>query len=486
MFGEFGTEEDLRKIADIVYSVILNHYDQLSQGEVFPSDEELGRAMRDIQSASFPRNPVLAVRDLENWFEQIRKRSLAVWHSRYVGHMDSGIIPELGFVDAFISALNQNLLAWELSPVATYIERQVIKWFVEKFGLPPNTAGGTFVSGGTVANLTGLFLALYKRFPNAIREGIQSIEPVAIFATQEIHYSIIKSASILGLGTDSIVPISTTERNVIDLDELEKAIEQSDRIPLAIIGVAGVTNSGSIDPLGELGRIGKREGAWFHVDAAFGGALILSKKYKDRLRGIEQADSITFDPHKWLWFPKSTAMIIVRDQTDLQLLDHQASYMPVHPSNISEAGIDKKSLGKQTIQGSRRFDALRVWYAFHRFGTMPFAKGINQTIELAQQISAYVCRNSRFLQLLFEPETNIVCFKINPSIVPSLERREELTKLVHNELEASGKGWISRTKIKNEPVLRMVILNLNTRFNDLKEIVDTLEKILAVKIEARQ
>ncbi len=486
MFGEFGTEEDLRKVADTIYSIITNHYAQLSQGDVFPSDEELIRTMTEVHSTSFPDEPSLSIDNLGDWLWQIRKRSLAVWHSRYVGHMDSGIIPELSFVDAFISALNQNLLAWELSPIATYIEKQVIKWFVGRFGLPQDTAGGTFVSGGTVANLTGLFLALYKRFPNAIREGIRNLAPTAIFATQEIHYSIVKSASILGLGTDSIVSIPTTDSGTIDLNELEKAIDESDRIPLAIIGVAGVTNSGAIDPLSEIGRIAKKEKAWFHVDAAYGGALILSEEHKNKLKGIEQANSITFDPHKWLWFPKSTAMIIVRDQADLQLLDHQASYMPVHPSNVSETGIDKKSLGKQTIQGSRRFDAFRIWYAFQRFGVTPFAQGITRTIELAQQISLYVSQDKRILQLLFEPETNIVCFKINSSIVSSLKQRERLTKLAHERLEASGKGWVSRTIIKNEPVLRMVILNLNTRLDDLKKIVDSLENFLSAEIERRQ
>ncbi len=486
MFGEFGTEDDLRKVAEIVYSVITSHYAQLSQGNVFPSDEELVEAMSEVHSTSFPEKPMLALHDLRDWFGQIRKKSLAVWHSKYVGHMDSGIIPELSLIDSLISALNQNLLAWELSPIATYIERQVIGWFTNIFGLPQSTAGGTFVSGGTVANLTGLFLALYKTFPNAIQEGIRNIPPVAIFASQEIHYSIVKSASILGLGTDSVVSISTTDSNMIDLEELENAIDHSDRIPLSIIGVAGVTNSGSIDPLEELGKIARKENSWFHVDAAYGGALILSEKYREKLRGIEQANSITFDPHKWLWFPKSTAMILVRNQADLQLLDHQASYMPVHPSSVSETGIDKKSLGKQTIQGSKRFDALRVWYAFQRFGVTPFAKGIVQTIEMAQQISQYVERNKRFLRLLLEPETNIVCLRINPSFVPNLERRKELTRLAHKRLEASGNAWISRTMIKGEPVLRMVILNLNTRLDDLKEIVDLLEETLATEIENQE
>ena len=481
MFEYFGNKKELDELAKKVTALINEYYyDKINQQPVFPNKQLLRKTMNEIYSTPIPQTPDIFPQNIDDFIDKIFQNSVNLSHPKYLGHMDSGIVPEIVYIDAIISAINQNLLSWELSPVATYIENQVINWFKQLFNFP-ETAGGTFVSGGTIANLTGLLLSLYSKHKEAIYGGIYSLPKQNIYVSKEAHYSIIKSAAILGLGTKAVIPIETNKEHKININDLEKKIARTEGETLAIIGIAGATNSGAIDSLNELADISEENNAWFHVDAAYGGALILTKQYKNKLQGIEKADSIAFDPHKLLWMPKSTAIFLTKNHQSLKILDHHASYIPVHPDQYDNTEeLDQRSLGKRTIQGSRRFDALRVWYLFHRFGVKTIEKAITSRIELTQKFYDQLKNQvDTYLVPFCRPEMNIICFSINPLKTKELSNthKENILRKIHQKIEESGKGWISLTKINEETVLRMVILNFNTTLKDLNEIFNEMETI---------
>ena len=261
---------------------------------------------------------------LDSAFREMREKvvpnSLNIPHPRYFGLMNPGpVVPAL-FSEVVVSALNQNLGAWSHSPAATAVEKRVIRWFCDLTGYPEG-AFGTLCSGGSVANLIGLRVAIAEKLPESLAGGLQALEqPPVFYVSSEAHFSFRKAAATLGLGSDALraVPVDGSAR--MDTTALRNAIS-ADRAagkrPFAVIGIAGTTSSGSVDPLNEIADIAGQEGLWYHVDAAWGSGVLLSATYRDRLRGTERADSITFDPHKWLFMPMGTGAILVRDRNAL-------------------------------------------------------------------------------------------------------------------------------------------------------------------------
>jgi aromatic-L-amino-acid decarboxylase len=221
------------------------------------------------------------------------------------------------WADALCSALNQNAGAWRNGPTSAIIEARVMRWLCCKvLGYGPESFG-TLASGGSEANLIALKCARDSVDRRLIDQGVRSAAgDLVIYASEQCHYSIEKSADILGLGRAAVRKLSTDDAFHIRTDKLRAAMEsdqQAGRIPCCVVGVAGATSTGVIDPLEELADIAREHGCWYHVDAAYGGALAFSDKHKERLKGIDQADSITFDPHKWLFVPFACGATLVRD-----------------------------------------------------------------------------------------------------------------------------------------------------------------------------
>lgn len=397
---------------------------------------------------------------LQETFDKVAASSMHVSHPFYMAHMDSGVA-FAGIVGDFVaSALNQNLLSEELSPAATVLEKQVIRWFCNLAGLPA-TSGGTFVGGGTSANLTGLLAARDRAWPNASKQGLAGAPRMRVFVSAESHYSLKKSAAVLGLGSDAVIPIPVDARYRMSasalLQEIQKA-KAAGELPVAIVATAGTTSTCSIDPIPEIAEIARRENIWLHVDASHGGALLFSASQRSKLTGIELANSIALDPHKWLWAPKSAGICLMRDFEAFTPASYFAPYL--------EREGKHRGLGGKTIDGSRHFDALKVWMILRHLGKERIGKMVDRNVDMTRFLYNTLSASSHW-KPLHDPEMNVLCFQSTRANAPEKE--------LYRRLLASKKAWISITSVQGKVALRTVVLNPSTDEKVLTELLQILE-----------
>lgn len=412
-------------------------------------------------------------------------------HPNYIGHMITQPTVMAIFADALTAALNQSLFLWEVGPAAAHLERQVIGWFTELFGLGERS-GGTFVSGGTVANLTAILVARNSRLPIDVgREGLASpkLQQVPVFfASEYSHFSVQKAASFAGLGTDNLILIRADEEgrmNVADLRAKIGAARAAGQFPFCVVATAGTTVAGHIDPLPEIERICREEDLWLHVDAAHGGALVFSRR-AHLLEGISKADSVAFDAHKWLYMSIPAASILFRDASSLELyLQFKAPYIVDVPSPTGK----RVHQGEMTIQGTRRFDALKTWMSLKQLGRLHFAAMVDRTVDLAHYMASRV-EDSEDLEACSSVTMNIFCFRYHPKTLrersnggdEAAKRRvavflDELNVEVQKRLEASGEGFVSVATYQGKKVLRAIIHNRCVQEANIDHILNALSRL---------
>ncbi len=401
--------------------------------------------------------------------DEILGRVLNVSHPGYVGHMDTLPSAIGAFSDLLVSALNNNMLCWEMSPVFTEMEARLLRWITRTIGWPTGdgkpSPTGFLVSGGSLANLSAILAARNVQCGPAIREIGLSAAPghPTIIASEEAHYSLDKIANILGLGAQGLVHVPTDDQLRLRPDALEEAIARIRRHggwPFCVVGIAGTTVSGAIDPLDDMGEIARRHGLWFHVDAAYGGSLLVcTNETRDRLRGIEQADSVTFNPQKWLFVPKVCAGIFFRDSARVS----EAVQQTFPYAGSANGGIDdpRRNVGEYTVQGTRRVDVLKLWLTLEHLGLDLLSALMNESLRRARLLAAEIKR-SPSCQLLCEPQLNIVCFRYVPQGWDPEARGPALDTLnqrIHAMLAADDLGWIAIPRHRGRRWLRFVILH---------------------------
>jgi len=296
--------------------------------------------------------------------EKVIPATLNLFNPLTFGLMTPPPLPLPAALDALISALNQNLgCAWRTSPGGIHLELQTVRWLCQICGLPASAAGH-LTNGGTVSNLTAMRLALHRAFPDARGAGLRTIksQPV-IYVSDQGHFSIDRAAGILGIGENHIRKIASTRQLKMDLDQLKAQIRQDRKtgfVPIAVVGTAGTTANGSIDPLESLAEICQSERLWFHVDAAYGAALALSGRLRSHLAGLENADSITLDPHKWMFVPFSLGALLARDPHLLRgAFGQDTAYLG--RDHTGEADSAPPGFYESSLDASRRFNGLKLW-----------------------------------------------------------------------------------------------------------------------------
>jgi len=431
--------------------------------------------------------------------------TMAIGSRRYFGMMNPAPLPIAMFAEALTAAMNQNVASWRHAPSGTAIEKRVIRWLCDIFGLP-NTSFGSLASGGSLANITALKLAINRSLGRDLSQVDDMDSPgpemakLTFYLSSQGHYSFDKAADVLGLGRGQLRKIPQDDIYRIDLIELEKTIKEDIAAglkPACIIGIGGSTNTGSIDKLDKLAELSRRYDCWFHVDAAYGGGVILSPMYGPMLRGIELADSITVDPHKWFYMPFSAGGILVREGDFLRksFLVHPEYYMEkVRHEEDEQAELGTNGHGRRVIpdkrgfhtgdkvnffqygvQGSRRLNALKLWLALKMVGRKQYAAWIEKDIELARVMAARMRRQRDFR--ILGPNTLGICnFRWEPldesgNLRFTDEQNDQLNRDLQEHVEQEGDAWFSYTNLKGRAALRVNVENRCMEQNDIERLV---------------
>ena len=399
---------------------------------------------------------------------------------RYYGLFNPTPLPVAVWADALCSAINQNGAAWRNSPAASVIEARVLRWLCQIIGYPEESFG-TITSGGSEANLVALKCARDQAGAGVRERGLRAA-PVEgnliIYASEQCHYSFDKSVDILGLGRENLRKIATDERFHIRLDVLHQEIERDrsrGHTPFCVAGAAGATSTGVIDPLDELADIAREYGLWFHVDAAYGGALALSDKYRSRLRGIERADSVTIDPHKWMFVPFACGTVLVREGG--RVLRDAFDITPEYLSEDRGGDDVKYDFFRYGQLGTRRFNALKVWMALKTLGVRGYAKIIERQIELTHYFAARIADLEDF-ERVGEVETAVCCLRFLPPEARDADgpTRDLWQKALQQRIERSGEAWISTTVLHGRRALRVNINSFLTERHHIDSLIELLRR----------
>ncbi|HVP43426.1 MAG TPA: pyridoxal-dependent decarboxylase [Terriglobales bacterium] len=389
-------------------------------------------------------------------------------NGRFFGYVFGSGEPVGAVADLVAGVLNQNVTAWRSAPAAVSIERTVIGWLGEALGCAGFS--GSLCGGGSSANLMALAMAREAKAP-ANQRGTQ---PGVVYASEEVHMSVPKALALLGLGYGSLRTIATDERYRIKFDALSEAMEADARAGkriVAVVGSAGTVNTGSIDPLAEMAELAQRHGAWFHVDGAYGAlaALAVPEKFK----GMERADSISLDPHKWLYQPVDCGCLLYRDPAAAQAaFAHSGDYTKV----LSKDPIEGFAFFEESMELSRRFRALKVWLSLRYHGLEAFRRAIGRDLEHGQRLARRVAATPE-LEVLAPVELSAVCFRYT--------RGDDLNGLnaaILRRVIERGRVYLSNTTLRGKFALRACFVNHRTVESDVDAII---EEVLAAAGEVR-
>jgi aromatic-L-amino-acid/L-tryptophan decarboxylase len=447
--------------------------------------------VRDAVALEVPEEPMPPDDLIEHLREVILERSMYTGHPRFMAYVTgSGTVPGAA-ADLLAAGLNANLGGWRLSPAASEIEHHVTRWFAREFGLPEGS-GGIVVSGGAMAGFMGLKLARDRKAGWDVRaEGVRGGPQLVIYGSDEVHSVNARAADMLGLGREAVRTVPIDDAYRIETAALRAAIEEdraAGRRPVAVVGSAGTVATGAIDPLDELAGICDEHGLWFHVDGAYGAPGILADELRPRFAGIERADSIAFDPHKWLYTPHSGGCILVRDFADLprsfSIAEH-ADYVHEDKGRTG-SGVDGLDLGPQF---SRGFWTLKVWVSLLAHGRRAYARRIAHDAELARYLHQRATERDEF-EPMAPVELSICCFRYVPPDLPDGPGREEylddLNERLMTEIQMSGRVYPSNAVLGDRFVIRACIVNFRTEADDVDALLDVAAELgSALDVEMR-
>lgn len=484
-------------------------------------EKPLWQIERDFQAYQIPAEPTFVSDYAENMMQKLVAHSVHTAAPSFIGHMTSALPYFVLPLSKMMVGLNQNLVKIETSKAFTPLERQVLgmmhhlvygetEGFYKKWQHSANHSLGAFCSGGTVANMTALWIARNRllkpdgEFKGVAKEGLframrhYGYDDLAILVSERGHYSLKKAADLLGIGRDMLIAIPTDDNNKVDVAKMrEKALELQARHirVMAIVGVAGTTETGNVDPLSELAALAAELQCHFHVDAAWGGATLLSEKYRYLLKGIELADSVTIDAHKQMYVPMGAGMVVFKHPSSAHAIEHHAEY-------ILRKG--SKDLGSQTLEGSRPGMAMLVHACLQVIGRKGYEILINRSLEKARYFAGLIDLHADF-ELVTAPELCLLTYRYVPATVQQAMQKAKalgdveklkkfnellsgLTKFIQKRQREEGKSFVSRTRLtparyyrQDTVVFRIVLANPLTTDQILHDVLD--EQIELAKMD---
>ena len=461
---------EFRSLGHKVVDLLAEYFDQIEGKRVFPDVEP--RVVNQLFVEALPQDPESPDVVLSELQAKLLPYCTNVGHPGYMGLITPSPTPVGAVADFICSCLNQNVGAYSIGPSAVAMERQVVRWLTDLCGYDAN-AGGNLTSGGMLANFIGLKLgrdAVTK--DQSQHDGIH--DRWAIYVSEERHVSLDKAVDCIGLGRNALRALPTDEKFQLRLDALEKAIADDKKNgvrPMCVIGIFGTTNTGAVDDIRELRRIADREGMWLHVDAAYGGGMLLSHEWPMRNRGLELADSITIDPHKWFYAPLDAGAVLVKDQRRLT-----ASF-GIKPSYLTDEFDQANERYQYYVHGfeqSRRFRSLKVWMSFKRYGARQIGDWIDNNVRQAKHLHEVVAHDAEF-EAASVPPMSAICIRYKGQNLDEPQSKE-LHVQVAERVEQDGRFWMSTTELKGKTWFRINPVNFRTREEHMDQLLALLRR----------
>jgi len=398
-------------------------------------------------------------------------------HKRYMAHLNCPIVYPAILAELISSSINSSLDTWDQSVGATLIEQKLIDWTSSLIGFGED-ADGVFTSGGTQSNLMAILLARDAYCARHLQgfsvktHGLpQCSNRFRIFTSEFSHFSVQKSAAIVGLGYESVVSVSCDSHYKIRTDVLESEIRgalERGLIPIAVVATAGTTDFGSVDPLEEIHRVCKKYDIWMHTDAAYGCGLLASPTRKNLLAGIEHSDSVTLDFHKSFLQPVSCSAFIARDKSTLSVVTHHAEYL--NPLSAEREGTP--NLVNKSIQTTRRFDALKLWLTLRTMGVSAVGQVFDEVCALARSTCDRLASEENF-EVIHRAELSTVVFRYRP---PALDESSvnDMNAHIRKTLFRSGQAVVAGTKVRGKFFLKFTLLNPELSMEDINSILQLI------------
>jgi len=461
---------EFREIGHRVVDLLSDYFEHIEEKRVFPDVEP--KFLASIFDEPLPGDSIPAEQVLKEIQEKLLPYCTHVGHPGYMGLITPSPNPVGVVADFICSALNQNIGAYSIGPAGVAMERRTIRWLSDLIGYGPE-AGGNLTSGGMMANFIGLKLARdWASGDRAQHDGVQ--DRWAVYTSEERHVSVDKAVDAVGLGRTALRTLPTDPEFRMSLAALEEAIEDDRKRgirPMCIVGIFGTTNTGAIDPIRELRWIADRESMWLHADAAYGGGMLVSNEHAVRNQGLELADSVTLDPHKWFYAPLDAGALLVKDEARLT-----ASF-GMKPSYLTDEMDEAKERYQYYVHGfeqSRRFRSLKVWMSFKRYGARQIGEWIDNNVRQAQHLYSLAASHPEF-EAASNPPMSAICIRYRNADLNEADSKRLHSQVVER-IEKSGKFWISTTDLKGKTWFRINPVNFRTRTEHMDQLLALLEE----------
>ncbi len=444
----------MRALAHDTVDALFDHVENISSRRVvdWQSSDEIRARVRIDDRGGAEGMPLVRM---------LMEDAIQLHHPAYMGHQVCPPFPTAVIADLVISTMNQSTAVWEMSPIGTVIEQEVVRWLSDRAGYPA-TSLGTAVSGGSAANLTAMLAARAKwESKRVLGAGSRASDRGVILCSADAHYSIARAAEIMGFSPDDVIKIPTDDQHRLDLAALENALREAREV-MAIVATSGSTATGAFDDLRAIAALRDKYDTWLHVDAAHGASVVLSGRLKPLADGLDLADSMAWDPHKMLWMTLAMGVILVRDGNWLRrAFEADAPYL----FNAERTG---DNIGEVTIQCSKRADAIKLWLTLQMFGSRPFAEAMEHVADLTRYLYEQVAASDDF-EPMHVPQFNIFCFRYRGDDETNAALRETLIR--------SGQAWITSTLLKGRRVLRVTMINPRTERVDVDRMLSAVRKL---------
>ena len=451
-----------QEILQAVFNLVSDYLEELPKPDGKVVNYKDPQALRKIFDLAIQPQGI-ALEDIPSILEKYLAYSVKTGHGYFSNQLFGGMNLPAFLGDLITSLSNTSMYTYEVAPIATLMEIELIKKMNSFVGF--EVGSGQFVTGGSNANLVALLCARNKVNPKVKNFGLHIEKPLTMFVSDQSHYSFLKAANVLGIGMNNVVKVKTDNHGAIIPEDLDHQIQISrDRgnKPFFVAATAGTTVLGAFDPIEDIAEIAEKHRLWFHVDGAYGGSVLLSKKHKHLLKGSEKADSFAWDPHKMMTIPLICSVILIRKKNLLlETCSSDGTEYLFHEHENKDY-----DLGPMSLQCGRRVDSLKLWLSWKYYGDMGYEKRIDKLFKLAEYASQIIS-NHKNLELIRPPQSLNVCFRYIP------EKPTDLNAFnlnLRNSLVKDGKSLLNYSYIDRKVTLRLVFVNPDVDESDIDEI----------------